>query len=153
MTTADTARNKSALKKALNAYSKSPEKCMALADPKIVWTQNAPTGYYPFAGTHRGRDAVAKVLGRIAGAYRFKSWKVVDIVAEGNAIWTATEAVVQSPGKKPVKFTTVGRWTFRNGKVVRYAEFFDTATTLIQEGRIATGDGRKYAAKPADFRL
>jgi ketosteroid isomerase-like protein len=153
MALSDTAKNKSALRKALNAYKDSPDKFLALADPKIVWTQNAPKGYYPFAGTHRGRDAVFKVLGRIAGVYKFKSWKVVDIVAEGDNIWTACEAVFIAPSNKPVKFTLAGRWTFRNGKAVRYVEFFDTASALIQEGRIGAGDGRKYAVKSADFRL
>lgn len=145
-------RNKAAVVKALSKYGKDPSAVIDIASDKIVWTINAPKGFYPFAGTQRGKKAVTASMGKIAGGYKFKSYKVVDAVADGDQVWTHAQVrLLQMPDKRPVAFDIMARWTLKNGKVTKYDEYFDTAGVLVQEGRIA-GDARGYDAHPVHFR-
>jgi ketosteroid isomerase-like protein len=134
MSTSNTRKNKAAARSAMTSYRLNPAKVIALLHSKIVWTQYAPKRYYPFGGTRKGIDAVARNFRRIGDAYKIDSWKVVDAMAEGSKVWSIVDGqFTERKGRRKVKIKIASQWTFKDGKVIRYSEFFDTASALIQE--------------------
>jgi ketosteroid isomerase-like protein len=138
------ATNKQIVKRALTAWSKGPEKFWAIADPDIVWIMHAPVAWYPFAGEHKGIDALKATHGMLGRLYEIVSYNVVDVSGEKNRVWALVDASYKARSDgRTINFAHALRLTLRRGKVVELVEFFDSAGALMQEGRIGKkGDGR-----------
>lgn len=130
--------NKLALRRALEAYARGEvEPIKALASDHIVWTTNAMPGHYRFGGKHSGRAGMTESLAIIAAEYAITRYVVREMVAEGDVIWTTVDfgATYRKSGAK-VDVILVSRWQFAEGKIVAFTEFFDSAGTLSQLGRL-----------------
>jgi uncharacterized protein len=98
-----------------------------LADD-VTWSAPGPSDVLPFAGTHRGPDEVAewwRRLGECEEAIRFEPKEFV--AHEDNVVvWGDSEMRVRSTGKT-LNAEWVQIYTLKDGKIVRFREFYDTA--------------------------
>ena len=137
--------NKQMICRALESFPEGLDGVLSILAPEVLWHQYSPPGYYPTGGEHRGVEAVGAALRKLGAAYRPLEWKIVDAAADGDKVWTVLEIAYEDAAHdKRLDFRTALCWTMRDGQVVDMVEFFDTAGTLIQEGRIPAGDGRAY---------
>lgn len=105
-------------------------------DPNIEWITPGPDDL-PSAGTHRGREAVRAFFGTISGMFEFQSFEPHTFVADGDHV------VVLGRDRAKIKATGhvldtdwAHHMTLRNGKVVRFHEYLDTAA-LVNDLRMA----------------
>jgi ketosteroid isomerase-like protein len=99
-----------------------------LLSPDVEWHTPGPKDVLPFAGVHKGPDAVVqwwKKLGEVEEALHF---------APKDFIPHKDKVIVTGEGEMRVKSTgktLAGEWvhiyTLKDGKIVDYREFYDTA--------------------------
>ena len=94
---------------------------LALLAPEVRWTEAEG---FPYAGTYAGPDGVLKgVLMRLATEWEGFSATPQEFVVQGDT--------VVSLGEYSGKYKMTGRsfsvWNLRNGKVVRFRQYTDTA--------------------------
>ncbi len=84
----------------------------------------------PFAGRHRGREAVSRYFSTLAASLEFETFEPREFIAQGD--------VVVVLGRETSRTRTTGRamtteWAMvfrmRNGKVARFQDFQDTEAT------------------------
>jgi ketosteroid isomerase-like protein len=133
------ASNTASVKRLLKAYTKGDFDAFAeVAAPKLRWRQNAPTGYFGFARERNSVTGVKSALRELNAEYEFPRWDAVEFTEQGNVVWVLVKGVARRrKSKSKHRFELAQRWEFRRGKIVRYAEFLDTASLLIAERRIA----------------
>jgi ketosteroid isomerase-like protein len=136
---ADAASHKVILRKVLKAYRLGDfEPVLDALDDRVVWTSNALPGHYRFGGERHGRGGVIEALSLIAADYHITRYDVHEMVAEGDVVWVTSELGVDDKrNHRSIGFTLVGRWEFQAGKIVSVSEFFDTASVMQQQGRVA----------------
>jgi ketosteroid isomerase-like protein len=132
------AENKALVRRVLGAYAQSDlSPFLEAIDADMVWTVQAPAGSYGFAGRHLGRAGVLAGMGKIATDYQLNRYHVVELVAEDDVVWMSAEVdFTHRKSGTQLSFPMVSRWQFRNGKVAALTEFYDSASLLIQEGRM-----------------
>ncbi|MEI9885574.1 MAG: nuclear transport factor 2 family protein [Rhizomicrobium sp.] len=133
------AANKERVRHILGAYAQSDlEPLLQAIHPDIVWITQAPSAYYPFGGRHEGRAGTLAGVAKIATVYSLNRYDVVELVAEGDVVWlTANLDFTHRKSGARLQFQLVGRWEFRDGKILKLTEYFDSASVLEQEGRLA----------------
>ncbi len=133
------ADNKEQVRRILRAYAQSDlEPLLQAIHPQIVWTTQAPTEFYPFGGRHDGRAGTLAGMAKIATIYSLNAYDVVEIVGEGDVVWmTADLDFTHRRSGARLRFQLVSRWQFQDGKVLKLTEYFDSASVLLQEGRLA----------------
>jgi len=99
-----------------------------LLSPEVEWHTPGPKGVLPFAGVHRGPDAVVqwwKKLGESEEAIRFEPKDFIPyedkVIVMGDS-----DMRVKSTGKE-LSTEWVQVYTLRDGKIVDFREFYDTA--------------------------
>ena len=132
------AANKEALRHILAAYAVGDQgPALARLDDNFVWTVSALPGHFRFGGTRRGRAGAIETLSLIAADYTIHRYEVVEMVAEGDVIWTLSKVQAsQRRSGKDIFFMIAGRWQFRDGKILSATEHFDSASVLAQQGDI-----------------
>ncbi|HEY0105803.1 MAG TPA: nuclear transport factor 2 family protein [Rhizomicrobium sp.] len=132
------AENKALIRTILKAYAQSDlAPLLEAIHADIVWTSQAPAAHYGFGGSHKGRAGTLAGMAKIATAYQLNHYRVTELVGEGDVVWmTATVAFTHRRSGTQLSFPLVSRWQFQDAKVIALTEYFDSATLLIQEGRL-----------------
>lgn len=100
-------------------------------DDDVTWGIDSVTaGEVPQYGVHRGKAGVTKFFTAFAETADFKSFDPKDFVAAGDHVFNQLqyELTVKATGK-PVKDSSMQHWTFKNGKLIRWRGYEDTAAT------------------------
>jgi ketosteroid isomerase-like protein len=105
---------------------------LARLDPKVEWTVPASL---PFGGTFRGPDGVGRFFQGLPGHFPELRVEADAFVASGDDV--VARGHHRGKGKSGAAFEVpwAMAWTFRDGKVVRFVEYQDTAKTLQVIGR------------------
>jgi ketosteroid isomerase-like protein len=132
------ADNKALVRRILEAYAQSDlGPFLDAIDPDIVWTSTAPEILYGFGGRHSGRAGALASMAKIATEYQLNRYDVAELVAEGEVVWmTANVDFTHRKTGQRQRFPLVSRWHIRDGKILSLTEYFDSASMLIQEGRL-----------------
>jgi ketosteroid isomerase-like protein len=135
----DAASNKAIVKRILTAYAVGDlSPLLAALDDNVSWTSNALVGHYRFGGRRHGRGGVIEGLSLIAADYDITRYEVREMIAEGEVVWVTSDlGVTDKRNSRNMDFMLVSRWQFRAEKLVSFCEFFDTASVMQQQGRVA----------------
>jgi len=130
--------NKALISQILRAYGQGDWRPLLNAiDDDVAWQSHASLPHYRFGGARRGHDGVTEALAQIATEYAIQRYDVKEIISEGNTVWAFSEGHYHhAHAKKLVVLQIVTRWVLRDGKIIEYDSFFDTAHVLIQLGRL-----------------
>ncbi len=140
MSTDDAKANKALVAEILRAHGQGDLRPLyAALDENVKWETHAPQTHYRFGGARIGRAGVLETAATIASEYAIQRYDVKELIAEGQTVWAFSEAFYIH-NNKPLKFFTATRYVLREGKIVEFHSFFDTAQVLAQQGRLsATG--------------
>jgi ketosteroid isomerase-like protein len=99
----------------------------AMADD-IEWVSPGDPGEDPTAGSYNGREAVLGWFGTLAENLDFQVFEPREFIAQGDKVVSLVyaEATVRSNGRKVVNHEA-HVWTFRDGKLVHFQIYLDTA--------------------------
>jgi ketosteroid isomerase-like protein len=104
---------------------RDPEALLGQIDGDVLWLAAAGG---PYAGIHRGSDAVAALVARMAGDW--SRWDVeVDLVAAADerVVLTGSYRGVAARTRRSLETRFAQVWTVRGGRVVGHEEIVDTA--------------------------
>ena len=97
-------------------------------DENVVWTVPGPPEIVAASGVFRGVQGVASFFSRIGETMKFDVFDPQDYVGEGDtvvALGRAAGTIVQTG--KPFDFNWAMVFTYANGKLTVFREYFDTA--------------------------
>lgn len=101
-------------------------------DEDVSWgITSSSTDVIPSHGIFKGKAEVARFFQGWAEAGEFKRFEAKDFVAAGDHVFCTLqyEFEVKATGKRVVNDDCMQHWTFRDGKVVRWRGYEDTAAT------------------------
>jgi ketosteroid isomerase-like protein len=112
------------------------EGLLSLFDENIEWVSPGPPDL-PTAGTRRGRQQVAEFFAMVNALFEFQRFEPQTFVAQGDRVVVlgSDTARVKATGKV-LDSDWAHSFTLRDGKVVAFKEFIDTAA-LVAELRTA----------------
>jgi uncharacterized protein len=133
-------RNVQVVKDAYAAFQRGDiNGVLALVDPDVEWHAiKGAEGVAPHAGARRGRAAVGEFFAQLAASTEFTRFEPREFIVEGDQ--------VVAIGDYAAKVTTTGRsvasdwvmvFTVRDGKVVRFREWTDSAQLVRAYGATA----------------
>ena len=94
----------------------------------IVWNAVYGTGpHVPTSGERRGKAAVAEFFKQVAANVNFSAFEPKEFVAEGDKVVALGHYTATTPVGKSFDADFAMVFTLRNGKVVRFQEFSDSA--------------------------
>lgn len=105
---------------------------LTLLDASVEWKTPGPSDL-PTAGTRRGPAQVGEFFGTLAGIMDFEQFEPQTFIADGDKVVVVgrEKFKVKATGK-----TISGDWchvfTVRNGKIVAFHEFLDTAALTAE---------------------
>jgi ketosteroid isomerase-like protein len=104
-----------------------PALAEAMADD-IEWIDPGDPDENPLAGTFRGKEEVLGWFGKLGEHVDFSTFEPRDFIAQDDKVVSLVrvEATVRSTGRSMVQ-DEAHVWTFRDGKVVRFQIYLDTA--------------------------
>ncbi len=106
---------------------------LELIDPDVDWSLDvaAPGAeLVPMFGNGRGHEAVARYFGGVADL-EFHTFAPVRFLTDGDVVLVELELDVSHRGTgKRARFGEVHRFDVRDGRIVRYRPFLDTATLI-----------------------
>jgi len=113
-------------------------------DDNTVWKTAAASGSpFQFGGSYRSRAGIAEVTSRIFSSYTFHRFDAKEIIESGEIAWGLFDVEGSYHPKKdrsrraiPIGYECALRWRVRNGKLIEYQSFFDTASLLDQQGEL-----------------
>lgn len=108
-------------------------------DPNVVWESDAPPPV-PYGGTFHGPEETKKFFDAIGSTMTDIRMEMKPFAAQGDNVVTFGRyaARITATGKR-VDVPLVHLWTIRNGKVVFYQNFGDTAAVAEAYGVTAAG--------------
>lgn len=82
----------------------------------------------PWSGVSEGKAAVQEWFGRLAQSIEFQVFEPREFIAQGERVvaFVYTEIVTRHNGRKAIN-PEAHSWTFRDGKVVKFQVYHDTA--------------------------
>ncbi|MEM8839829.1 MAG: LuxR C-terminal-related transcriptional regulator [Pseudomonadota bacterium] len=114
----------------------------ALSD-ETEWISTAPQNFFPHAGLYRGKDAILKQVVMIGDIYETVSFLPRILVEEAGQVAVYLDVgLIHKKSGNEMFFDVAHFWTFKDGKVARYVEVFNTAIAHEQqiEGRSSDED-------------
>jgi ketosteroid isomerase-like protein len=99
-----------------------------------------PDGVYDdyFFGAHRGRAAIAEMLGRFHEGGEQYRWEFFEPLSDGKTGYARYRFSYRSkvPGSagKPIVFEGISVMQLQDGLIAQYAEVFDRGTAFVQLG-------------------
>lgn len=102
----------------------------AICAPDIVLRWNGPPDLVPWAGEHRGIDAVLAFFGQVGAALEVLSVETVETIADDGAVALviAGHWRVRTTGEE-LRLRALNLFRFRNAEVARYEVFPDSAAS------------------------
>ena len=92
----------------------------------VEWRLAGPTEL-TYAGIHRGRDQVAQFFKLLADTAEFELFEPQEYIAQGNKVVTLGHYTGKTKNGGSFDSDFVMVFTLRNGKVVAFQEFLDSA--------------------------
>ena len=133
-------RNIATVKDAYGAFQRGDIKAiLALLDDAVDWHGVKGTeGVAPHAGQRHGKAAVEQFFGQVAASTQFTRFEPREFIAQGDAVAVVGyyEATIAGTGRG-VAADWVMVFNFRNGKVVRFREWTDSAGLVKAYGAAA----------------
>jgi ketosteroid isomerase-like protein len=107
------------------------ESVLKILTPDVEWITPGPPDLMPVAGRRRGREEVARLFSTLNEQEDVLLFQPEEYVAQGDKVIALIKyrGRVKSTGK-PVEADLVHVFTFHNGKVKSFREFYDTAAVL-----------------------
>ena len=112
----------------------------------VDWTLQGPSAI-PWAGTRRGREAVAEFFSLIGENLEFERFEPREFVAQGDTVVVlGDERSVVRPTGRAFENEWAHVYTLRDGKIAKGRFFEDTAAQVVafggaQEGTATAGTG------------
>jgi uncharacterized protein len=104
---------------------------------QVEWRTPKPEGV-PFGGEYRGRDGVARFFSELSQHEEITHFEPREFVAQGDSVvvhgYYASR--VKATGRK-AESEWVNWFTIRNGKVVKFQQFHDTAAALVAYQKVS----------------
>ena len=105
---------------------------LATLDPAIEWTSPGPDDL-PTAGTRRGPDAVREFFRILNEMYEFEQFEPKTFIAQGeHVIVLGDDKVTLKATGKAITEAWAHHMILRNGKIVTFREYIDTAATVTE---------------------
>ena len=134
------------LKEAYASFQKGDIKAILnmLADD-VEWTTCGPPDILPLAGTHHGRGEVAEMYDSLANYEEVELFTPTDVIAEGDKVVVLFDyrSKVKAT-QRTVECSVAHVYTFRDGKIQRCVEYYDTAAAVdaYRPGAATASPGR-----------
>jgi ketosteroid isomerase-like protein len=106
-------------------------------DDDVSWgIESVASGEVAPFGVGRGKTAVARFFAAWGECAEFHSFNPHDYIAAGDHVFNHLQydITVKATGK-PAKNFSLQHWTFKNGKLIRWRGYEDTAATREAFGR------------------
>ena len=99
----------------------------ALLDEHVEWEVLGPPDLFPWAGTHRGHDAVRRWFEVLNAAMAYEQFELRELHGDGETVVEviAASGTARATGM-PFASEVVRIWTFHEGKAVRVRSYYDT---------------------------
>ena len=100
-----------------------------VSDPAIEWVSNGSPTTIPWAGTHTGHAGATEFFVALGGHLDFEAFEPRQFLPSGEtvAVLGRTRARHKNAGQGVFDCEWAHFFTIRNGKLVRFQEFYDTA--------------------------
>ena len=108
-------------------YSRALLASPALSED-VEWWAAGSRDRLPWAGTWKGRDGIQDFFRALNAEMKYEKFVAEDLISDGDrvlAIVSAGGHAVRS--RRPFESLIVREYTFRDGKIVRVRNFYDTA--------------------------
>lgn len=107
------------------------EPAAALCHPTVVWRSVASPEHAPFGGTFLGPAGVRDFFRRMLDGVDITAVEVMDVIPAGeDVVHVLRISTVARDGSSSGTVQVVGRWTFRDGLVTAYTDYFDVASAI-----------------------
>ena len=125
----DEARNTKIVQDAYAAFSRGDiSALLATFADDITWTGVYGAGaHVPTAGERRGKGAVAEFFKLVAANVNFSRFEPKEFIATGDKVVALGHYTATTPMKKSFDSDFAMVFTFRNGKVIQFQEFCNSA--------------------------
>jgi ketosteroid isomerase-like protein len=136
------AQNTQVVKDAYAAFQRGDiAAILNMLDDNVEWQGVIGTeGVLPQAGVRRGRASVADFFQHVAETTDFTSFEPKEFVAQGDQVVAVGSYTARmKPSGQPVSSSWVMLFTVRNGKVLRFREFTDSAQLVRAYTAAAVG--------------
>ena len=120
--------NKDRVREAYEAFTRRDlQPFLDVIADDVDWIDPLPADH-PVGGVFRGRTEVKRYFEELGKLATFKAFKVVDIIAEGDAVvaFIHLETTMRHNGRD-FSGDSAHVWTFADGVAVRYRIYADTA--------------------------
>lgn len=108
----------------------------SLAD-NVVWKSNSLSSYFRFGGLYLNRAGVLDLLAKVSSEFSFSHFDVDKIAACGDEVWAICNVKIYEHATKRSAASRMALFVVvRDGKILSYESFFDTAWLLQQLGRL-----------------
>lgn len=120
---------------------------LARLAPGVEFELSAPPGKVPFGGCFQGREGVTRFFTLLGQSEALEQFEPREFIAQGDNVVALGHLRARVPATGRVFETDWAQvFTFKNGQVVHFREFSDTAATVAAFGNgnshHATGDAR-----------
>jgi ketosteroid isomerase-like protein len=105
---------------------------LGLFDDQIEWVTPGPADL-PTSGRRTGKEQVAQFFGTINDLFDIQRFEPREMIAQGDRVIVLGEesATIKATGKV-LDNSWVHAFTLRNGRVVAFQEYLDTAATVAE---------------------
>lgn len=127
--------NKKTVESIYNSFSEgSLDPLIEVLSDETEWISTAPQEHFPHAGLYRGKEAILKQVVMIGDIYETTSFLPRIFVEEAGqvAVYLDVGLIYKKTGNQ-MFFDVAHFWTFKEGKVARYVEIFNSAVALEQQ--------------------
>jgi ketosteroid isomerase-like protein len=128
------ASNVEATKKGYECFQRGdiPSLIRDLLDDNCVWISPGPSDKLPWAGTFKGKSEIANFFAQVGENLEFSEFSPREMIEQGETVVVlGTLAGRAKKTGKAVKNEWAHVFKFRQGKVVLFQEYIDTAADVL----------------------
>jgi ketosteroid isomerase-like protein len=128
------ASNIEATKKGYECFQRGdiPSLIRDLLDDNCVWISPGPSDKLPWAGTFKGKHEIANFFAQVGEHLEFNEFAPREMIEQGETVVVlGTLAGRAKKTGKAVKNEWAHVFKFRQGKVVSFQEYIDTAADVL----------------------
>jgi ketosteroid isomerase-like protein len=128
------ASNVEATKKGYECFQRGdiPSLIRDLLDDNCVWISPGPNEKLPWAGTFKGKHEIANFFAQVAQNLEFSEFAPREMIEQGETVVVLGKVAGRAKKTgKAVKNEWAHVFKFRQGKVVFFQEYIDTAADVL----------------------
>lgn len=131
-----TARTIAALRDLYEAYGrKDPSVFFGMLSRDVRFRIAAPRPHFRFAGPARGKAAVQRAIAQIAEDYEWQQFANRTVIGDGDRFFAVSGGRIKHRASGAVMtLELIDVIRVRNGKIVEFTEYFDSARVLALQG-------------------